>query len=215
MTATRVLDPDDANRVIQRYQQRIAQHGPTFASLNSGSEEKQAIRHWVHASVLRGTKPSILEIGCGLGDFYRYLMGQKQDCSYCGYDIVSEYIGECRRRYPQAEFYVRNIFEEGVKGSYDTIVMSQVLNNHYQKSDNMEVMQKALELAFRHTYVSVSIDMMSTYVDFRNPELFYYSPEEVFRRAKAIAPRVVIRHDYRPFEFCVQLFHQEVEGYVK
>jgi hypothetical protein len=213
--SARVLDPDDVSLVIQRYQRRIAEHGPTFASLNSGSEEKQAIRQWVHASALRGERPSILEVGCGLGDFYKYLSGQQRDCFYHGYDIVAEYITECRRTYPKAKFEVRNIFVEGIDGTYDTVVMSQVLNNRYQKSDNMQVMQRALELAFQHTRVSVSVDMLSTYVDFRNPDLFYYSPEEIFRMAKAIAPRVLIRHDYRAFEFCVQLFHQEAEGYLK
>lgn len=215
MTTTRVLDPEDVNLVVQRYQRRIAEHGPTFASLNSGSEEKQAIRHWVHASALRGTRVSILEIGCGLGDFYKYLLAQKRDCSYSGYDIVPEYITECRNSYPQSRFEVRNIFLDGIEGTYDTVVMSQVLNNRYQKSDNTQVMQRALELAFEHTRVSVSVDMLSTYVDFRNPDLFYYSPEEIFRMAKAIAPRVLIRHDYRAFEFCVQLFHPEAEGYVR
>jgi SAM-dependent methyltransferase len=212
---TPVLDPEDVNRVIQRYQRRIAEHGTTFASLNSGSAEKQAIRQWVHASALRGARPSILEVGCGLGDFYNYLTRQKRDCSYHGYDIVPEYIAECKRAYPEARFEVRNIFVDGIAGAYDTVVMSQVLNNRYQKSDNMQVMQRALELAFQHTRISVSIDMLSTYVDFRNPDLFYYSPEEIFRMAKAIAPRVAIRHDYRAFEFCVQLFHQEAEGYLK
>lgn len=212
---TRVLDPDDVNLVVERYQRRIAEHGATFASLNSGSEEKQALRHCVHASALHGAKPSVLEIGCGLGDFYRYLIEHKRDCSYRGYDIVPEYIAECRRVYPEAEFAVRNVFQDGIIGRYNTVVMSQVLNNRYQKSDNMQVMQRALELAFEHTSTSVSVDMLSTYVDFRNPDLFYYSPEEIFRMAKAIAPRVVIRHDYRAFEFCVQLFHEEAEGYLK
>lgn len=215
MTATHVLDPDDVNLVVQRYQRRIAEHGPTFASLNSGSEEKQALRHSVHASALRGARPLVLEIGCGLGDFYKYLVGKDRDCSYCGYDIVPEYIAECHRVCPRAKFEVRNIFLEGIDGTYDTIVMSQVLNNRYQKSDNMQVMQRALELAFQHSRISVSVDMLSTYVDFRNPDLFYYAPEEIFRMAKAIAPRVLIRHDYRAFEFCVQLFHLEAEGYLK
>jgi len=212
---TSVLDPDDLKQVIHRYQRRIVEHGATFASLNSGSEEKQAIRQWVHASALRGDRPSILEVGCGLGDFYRYLIAQNRDCVYHGYDVVPEYVGECQRIYPRAKFDVRNIFLEGIDGSYDTIVMSQVLNNRYQKSDNMKVMQRALELAFQHTRVSVSVDMLSTYVDFRNPDLFYYPPEEIFRMAKAVAPRVLMRHDYRAFEFCVQLLHEEVEGYIR
>jgi len=212
---TPVLNPDDLQSVIRRYQHRIAEHGPTFESLNSGSEEKQAIRHWAHASALRGTKPSVLEIGSGLADFYKYLKQHQQDCSYNGYDIVPEYVAECRRVYPEASFAVRNIFVDGIEGVYDTVVMSQVLNNRYEKSDNMQVMQQALELAFEHTRVSVSVDMLSTYVDFRNPDLFYYSPEDIFRMAKAIAPRALVRHDYRAFEFCVQLFHPEVEGYVR
>ena len=212
---TPALDPDDLNSVVERYQRRIAEHGPTFASLNSGSEEKQNLRHSVHATALRGAKPSILEIGCGLGDFYKYLVGRQIECVYHGYDIVPEYIAECRRTHPQAKFEVRNIFLDGIEGAYDTVVMSQVLNNRYLKSDNMQVMQRALQLAFQHTRISVSVDMLSTYVDFRNPDLFYYSPEEIFRVAKTIATRVLIRHDYRAFEFSVQLFHQEAEGYLK
>jgi len=210
-----VLHPDDVSNVLHRYQQRIAEHGPTFASLNSGNEQKQALRHGVLASALRGPKPSILEVGCGLADFYKYLLQQKQDCSYRGYDIVPEYIAASQRTYPQADFVLRNIFHEAIEGTYDTIVMSQVLNNRYKKSDNMRVMQRALELAFQHSRVSVAIDMLSTYVDFRNPDLFYYSPEEIFRMAKEIAPRVVLRHDYRAFEFCVQLYHADVEGFVR
>src|SRR5579864_4020281 len=212
---TPALDPDDLNSVVERYQRRIAEHGPTFASLNSGSEEKQNLRHSVHATALRGAKPSILEIGCGLGDFYKYLVGRQIECVYHGYDIVPEYIAECRRTHPQAKFEVRNIFLDGIEGAYDTVVMSQVLNNRYLKSDNMQVMQRALQLAFQHTRISVSVDMLSTYVDFRNPDLFYYSPEEIFRVAKTIATRVLIRHDYRAFEFCIQLFHEGVEGYVR
>jgi hypothetical protein len=76
-------------------------------------------------------------------------------------------------------------------------------------------MQRALELAFEHTRVSVSVDMLSTYVDFSNPDLFYYSPEEIFRTARRISSRVLLRHDYRAFEFCIQLFHEEVEGYIR
>jgi len=210
-----VLHPDDVSRVVRRYQQRIAEHGATFASLNSGDEKKQELRHRVLASALRGDSPSNLEVGCGLAGFYSHLLRNHQNCSYRGYDIVPEYVAECRRNYPEADFDLRNVFVEGIEGVYDTIIMSQVLNNRYDKSDNMQVMQRALNLAFQHTRVSVAVDMLSTYVEFRNPDLFYYAPEEIFRIAKQIAPRVVIRHDYRAFEFCVQLYHADVEGYIR
>ncbi len=209
-----VLDREDAMRVVQGYRLRIAKYGATFESLNSGSLEKQKIRHQVHASSLVGVCPLVLDVGCGLADFYRYLKDQGYPCSYTGYDIVPEYIAECRRRYPEADFQLRDVFREDINGVYDTIVMSQLLNNRYQKSDNLEVMKTALSLAFSHTRTSVSVDMMSTYVDFQNPDLFYYSPEAIFKFAKSLTRRIVLRHDYRRFEFCVQLFHEDVANYV-
>ena len=212
--STTILHPEDTKRVVMGYQRRIAQHGATFASLNSGSVEKQKIRHQVHAGALKGDCPAILDIGCGLADFYQYLKKHGRDCQYSGYDIVPEYIEECRKRYPGCNFQLRDIFREPIDAAFDTIVMSQVLNNNYPNSDNMEVMKTALSAAFSHTRISVSVDMMSSYVDFQAPELFYYSPEEIFRFAKSLTRRVVLRHDYRPFEFCIQLFHQDAPNFV-
>ena len=210
----KIVSEDDLQKVIARYQERINQHGATFETLESGSLEKQRLRCHVHATALRGTRPSILDIGCGIGFFYSYLTSIQQESDYNGYDIVPEYITACKKLYPEANFELRNFFDSGIDGIFDTIVMSQVLNNRYADSDNMEVMRHTLEETFKHTHVSVSIDMMSRYVDFENPVLFYYSPEEIFTMAKSIAKRVVIRHDYRRFEFCVKLFHDDADNFI-
>lgn len=209
------LDLRDARAVIERYRARFRKHGVTALSLSSGSAEKQRIRHQVHATALQYPMPRVLDIGSGLGDFYTFLKGSDHPCIYTGYDIVPEYIAACRQRFPEAQFELRNIFTSGIDGLYDTIVMSQVLNNRYRHSDNLAVIRETLGLAYRHTRVSVTVDMMSTYVDFQDPDLFYYAPDQIFSIAKTIARRVRLRHDYRPFEFCIQLFHDEAEGFVE
>src|SRR5712692_2496345 len=121
-----ILDPEDSNPVLRGYQLRIEKHGATFASLNSGTTEKQQIRHQVHATALRGSCPTVLDVGCGLGDFYRYLKEQRRDAHYTGCDIVPEYIAECLKLHPEATFQIRDIFRDNIDGTYDTIVMSQV-----------------------------------------------------------------------------------------
>jgi 2-polyprenyl-3-methyl-5-hydroxy-6-metoxy-1,4-benzoquinol methylase len=209
-----ILNPEDIRRVIQRYRIRIAEYGPRLASLNSGSSEKQHIRHLVHASALRGSLPSVLDVGCGLGSFYQHLVCQGRGCNYTGYDIVPEYIDYCRGHFEHCHFSLRNIFTEGIDGIFDTVVISQTLNNRYQHSDNVRVMQSALRTTFECARTSVSVDMLSTYADLRRPELFYYSPEEMFAFAKTLTRRVVLRHDYRPSEFCLQLFQESSDGYV-
>jgi SAM-dependent methyltransferase len=210
-----VLQQDDLKHVIDRYQSRIGPEGPTFESMKSGGPEKQDLRCKIHAESLLTPNPKILDIGSGIGYFYDYLKRNNIACDYTGYDVVPEYVAKSSAEYPEAKFYLRNVFEEGIEGMYDNIVLSQVLNNRYQSSDNIEVMTTMLEMAFAHTRVGVSIDMMSSYVDFQNEALYYYSPEQIFSIAKKIAHRVMLRHDYRGFEFCIQLYHLDAPGFVK
>ncbi len=208
-----VLATSDAALVRKRYQDRIARHGVTVASLNAGTPEKQRILHSLHSAALPADNPEVLDIGCGLAHFFEFMLEQELPRSYCGYDIVPEYVEACRKRHPGARFSVRNIFEEGIDGYYDTIIMSQVLNNRYQDSDNIAVMRSALAMAFEHARVSVSIDMLSTYVDYEEPHLFYYSPVAIFQFAKTLTRHVALRHDCHPFEFCIQLFHEDPPGF--
>jgi SAM-dependent methyltransferase len=208
------LDGADVAAVVARYKNRIGQLGVSLESMASGGAEKQRIRHTVHASALRGQRPSILDVGCGIAQFYEFLNRSGIACQFTGYDIVPEYVEYCRQHYMAGTFEQRNIFTDGIGDTFDSVVISQSLNNRYQHSDNMKVMATALDLAYRHTRVSVSVDMMSSYVDFQVPDLYYYCPEEVFRIAKKICRRVCLRHDYRPFEFCIQLYHDTAEGYV-
>jgi biotin carboxylase len=207
------LADQDVAAVVDRYRERIKRYGVTFESMASGSIEKQRARHKVHRSALASSAGSVLDIGCGLGQFYSYLSAGQVACQYSGYDIVPEYVAYCRECFPECQFEVRNILERGIGGTFDTVVMSQVWNNRYVHSDNWKVLETALRLAYAHSRVSVSVDLMSTYVDYQNPDLFYYSPEQTFRLARAICRRVILRHDYRPYEFCVQLFHDEAEGF--
>lgn len=202
----KILSQVDLLTVIERYESRIQKYGVSLESLNSGDDKKQKERCFAHLGCINSDS-SILDIGSGLGYFYLFLKEQKINFTYTGYDIVGEYVDFCQKNYKDASFEQRNIFENGISQKYDSIIMSQVLNNRYSSSDNFQVMCQAIQLAYNHSNHSVSIDMMSSYVDFENPELYYYQPEEIFKFAKSLTKKVKLLHDYRPFEFCIQLFH--------
>ena len=210
----KVLHEQDAQYVINRYINRIKEHGLTADSLKSGSNEKQDIRHAVHISSLRSEQPNVLDIGCGMASFLQFMNTQHIVCNYTGYDIVSEYIEYCKKTFITSKFELCNVFEDGINGTYDNIILSQVLNNKYSLSDNMEVMQRMMTMCYEHCNIGFSIDMMSDYVDFKSEELYYYNPEKIFAFAKTLSKRVIIRHDYRPYEFCVQVFKPDAAGFV-
>lgn len=198
----------DLEYIRSRYLKRISEHGVSFASMNSGTEEKQKIRHGVHASIV-GKHMSVLDVGCGIGQFYENLLSSGFEGRYVGIDIVPDYIDYCKSKYPQAEFHFRDVFEYGFEETYDVITASQVFNARYSQANNEAVLKEFLKLAFVHTRHGVSVDMLTSYADFNVKELFYFNPEEVFSFSKGLSRLVALRHDYLPFEFCLQVMHQK------
>jgi len=52
----------------------------------------------------------------------------------------------------------------------------------------------------------MAVNMLSTYVDYRDKTLSYVKPEMAFGLAKTMTPRVVLRYDYMPYEFTLYLY---------
>ena len=89
---------------------------------------------------------------------------------------------------------------------FDYVVSSQTFNNRLAHEDNQTLMQDILRIGYEASEKGVAIDMFTSYVDFREDRLFYYSPEEIFRFSKTLTKRVLLRHDYPLFEFTVYLY---------
>ena len=65
-----------------------------------------------------------------------------------------------------------------------------------------DIIKKSYELCNK----AVAIDMLTSYVDFKEEHLHYYEPEEIFSFCKTITKRVTLRHDYPLFEFMICLY---------
>jgi cyclopropane fatty-acyl-phospholipid synthase-like methyltransferase len=201
----RLLTTKDVDYVVGRYTKRIREEGVTFRSMNSGSPERQALRHSVHFETISQTD-SILDFGCGIGNFYEYITARSFEGSYTGVDAVPDYIQHCRKHFSRGRFELANSLDVSIAEEHDVIVASQVFNARYPVADNLAVMFDFLDHAFEKSRRAVSVDMLSSYVDFTEEHLCYYSPEAVFQHAKQLTRYVRLRHDYLPFEFTIQLF---------
>jgi hypothetical protein len=126
--------------------------------------------------------------------------------SYTGIDIVPALIEEAKRKHPDGVFLEMDIFQAPVDFEFDYVVSSQAFNNKLTHTDNWELMQEVIRKCFSVARKGVAIDMMSTYVDFREDHLYYFNPDDVFHFCKSLTKRVMLRHDYPLFEFCVYLF---------
>lgn len=206
------MNSSDKTKIINRYMKRFKKYGVDIKTLASGNIERQKIRFKIFSEIGDLNGKTLLDLGCGFGDFYQHLKERNISVKYTGIDICPAFIDVCRERFPEADFMVRDIQKEGFNKKYDYIVSSQVFNGKFEVQDNMDVIKNVLEKCYKNCNVATAFDMMTDYVDFKEDKLYYYSPEKIFSYCKSLTKRVLLRHDYPLFEFVVCLY-KDFEGW--
>ncbi|TXH76317.1 class I SAM-dependent methyltransferase [Thiobacillus sp.] len=201
------MDIDDKLLIRQRYKDRLQQYGPGIRALASGTEERRAIRFDVLTEIGIGDGATVLDVGCGLADYFAHLTDRGINVRYTGIDIVPELIDSARVAHPELDLQVRDLQEEPFPdSSFDYVVCSQVFNLDLGGDKNEKLVEDMLRAMYRIASRGVAIDLLTSYVDFRQDQLHYYRPEEMFSYAKQLTRRVTLRHDYPLFEFCLYLY---------
>jgi SAM-dependent methyltransferase len=200
------MDPRDKQAIIERYTSRHKHLGPTVEALGSGTNEHQVIRYKVLSGIGNMGGSRVLDVGCGYGGFYDYNRHMDEPMIYTGIDLVPALLEEAARRHPEGEFKVMDIVDVPDTWEMDYVVSSQAFNNKLTFSDNWEVMKEVLAKCYKIARKGVAIDMISSYVDFREEHLYYFEPCKVFEFCKTLTKRVQLRHDYQLFEFCVYMY---------
>jgi ubiquinone/menaquinone biosynthesis C-methylase UbiE len=199
------MDKIDKEEIIQRYNSRLKEYGDDIRTLASGTEERRRIRYKVLSEIGLLPRCSLLDIGCGFGDFYNYLSEQCIQMQYVGYDINPSLIEIAQTKYPIAQFEVKDIQTDPFP-KFDYIVSTSSFNLRLNVQDNYQFIEEIMRLCYDHAKRGVAVDFLSSYVDFESPEAFHYKPETVFSIAKKITKRVCLRHDYPLYEFCIYLY---------
>lgn len=195
-------------KLENHYRSLLFNHGDSAESAQYSSRESQERRFEILVQIanLNGTK--ILDFGCGSGHLATYLNSNNVKFSYTGVDVVEEFFDIARKKNPDSRFGVMEDFEHE---KFDYVFISGVFNN--KRKGNRKFYQDSLRKLFGMCTKGIAFNLMSAYVDYQDPDLFYESPERAFRFVKKeITPFVQLRHDYEvkpgviPFEFAIYAF---------
>jgi SAM-dependent methyltransferase len=199
------MHDSDVDRIIKRYSARLREHGDHIATLASGTEERRRLRFDVLTAV--GIEPgaSVVDVGCGFGDYFGYLADRGVPVDYLGIDINPDLIAVARGKYPSARFQVADIQRDPPPHA-DFFVSTSAFNLPLEQQDNYAFAGELLDIMYVRARRGVAVDFLTSYVDYRSPHGFHYEPERLLTIAKRLTKRVTIRHDYPLFEFCVYLY---------
>lgn len=195
--------------IEDHYRTLLHKHGDSAEAAQYTSRESQFRRFAALAPIGDLRETSILDFGCGTAAFAEYLASIGQmPALYTGVDLVTEFFDLARQKVPKGHFCHP---DELVDQTFDYAFVSGVFNN--RRPNNRRFWHDTIDWLFERCRKGVAFNLMSTYVDYRDPGLFYESPERAFGYLKQhVTPYVVLRHDYLakpgsiPFEFALYAY---------
>ena len=150
---------------------------------------------------------SVLDIGCGLADFYQHLRRRGTDVDYTGYDLSPEMIRHCRARYPALRFESGDFLSIEPDSRYD---FSTAFGIHNIRVPGIRaILERTTRRQFELTSVAAHLSVLSDRVDYA-PHIQAWRAEEILEMALAITPYVALHHDYLQGDIGVTLYRAPV-----
>ena len=202
------MKTEDRLDYVQRYEKRLEEFGYSPATLGWGVHGRQEIRFSVLTEFARRLPDcSVLDVGCGFCDLYDFLTAHRWRGRYTGIDIVPGLLDVARQRHPGLEVREMDI-TDGARslGQHDFVIASGTFSAALPSGSNAAHIEAALQAMYRSSRRGVSVDFLSTYVDFQKAGAYHTDPCWAFAAARKLTRRVLLRHDYMPYEFSLFLF---------
>jgi len=139
---------------------------------------------------------SILDFGCGKGDFYGFLNEKNISVYYCGIDINENLISLANKKYKdtKTKFIAIDIDETEIGKNFDIVIACGVFNLRIAGIE--ELLKQTLKKLFSICKESLHACFLTDYIPYKDVELFYVKPGEILDFViKEISEDVVIRHN--------------------
>ncbi|MGB9715130.1 MAG: class I SAM-dependent methyltransferase [Thermodesulfovibrionales bacterium] len=173
------MDPLSKKELLDFYNRHFRDFGDKPQALR-WTPEGQLLRYETLISIAGDfSGKSVLDFGCGKGDFYGYLRTKGIDVLYCGIDINENLIEFARKKYPETEFIAIDIEETDFNRSFDIIFICGVFNLRIAGIE--ESMKNILKKLFYLCKEALYLNLLTYYVPRRDIELFYVKPEEIIQ----------------------------------
>ena len=162
------LSNKDINNINERYSKRFLINGISPLTLGWANSNQQNLRFSKFASMINNNNISILDIGCGFGDFLNFL--KKNSIlinNYTGVDINPVLIKEAIKLHGNSGYFVegnlldKSFKEKQLQSSYDYVFAMGIFNLNFAKS------KEKMHLFFESMIINMtSLANEKTIVDF-------------------------------------------------
>lgn len=158
------------------------------------------------------TEPfTVHEIGCSMGDFGDFLRERYPLARFSGSDIYAPFVELCRQRFPDGEFFVRDVSEQLPNDRYDYVVTCGTFNilGASPRAEWQAYIYQMLVAMYALTRRGVGLTFLTIYYDpGRNrADLFYQDEKELMDFAIRNLSRHVVLDAMGPlYEYALRVY---------
>lgn len=197
------------------YQNLFNTFGVSPEAVKSRNSAQQEMRFYQLLSVSGlNEEDSILDIGCGSGEFLTYLRGLNYKGDYCGVDFIKNFIDHNIKKFKHdsnASFLEKNIIVDEFESNYDWVFLSGVFNDIRDDSDNFFF--KIINKMYKSAKKGIAFNSLSKYVDYEDESLYYTYPDKTLKYCiENLSKYTILKTNYQtkentiPFEYSISVF---------
>lgn len=178
-------------------------------------ESPKALHWWDYPSLANRYKQlvtdvdlsgrTILDAGCGMGDALPFLYMKADNFKYLGLDTNPDFIEIAKKRYDGHRFEVGDPFFGKLRGKFDVVISSGVMNAHTKNW--VEERRQMIKNLWKLTDEVLAFNMAGSF----NPEthddvIAYADTQVILDYCLGLTSRVILRHHYNKSDFTLVLF---------
>ena len=195
----------DKATILKFHKDRIEEFGKgEVEALGWKAKENQLARFEVLAELTDFSGKSVLDIGCGHGDLFPFLLERFPTISYKGLDQMEDFLETASNRYiayPQARFLWGDFWQADLPPS-DIVIACGALS--YRHSDPA-FLHKMIKKLFSYAKEAFAFTLLSKVKDTEGL-LVAYEAAAVYDYCRKICPNAVLKKDYRSDDFAVFMY---------
>ena len=197
----------------QYYEKLNAKNGVRSPNNLWCNEERQIVRFQKSMEIFDFANKEILDVGCGYGDFYNYLLKKAiLPKSYTGIDLLQQHCDIAKEKLPESCKIVCGDFLQIDADRADLIILSGTLN--YYDEEWFSFAHQIIDKMWLLAKVGILFNMRSPKSMHSNSELPYkqykdLSPSYWCSYAESMTSKYALFHDYVDYDYTIAMWKEK------
>jgi len=195
------------NETVRWYADKVRRFGYDHRGLGFRTRSAQEKRFEALLALGELDGSSVLDVGCGFGDFLAFLGRRGIRARYTGLDVCAPMIERCKAVYGggrEAEFAVADVLDFEPGEQFDFVVASGIFG--LDAPGARDRIRPTLARLFAWAREAAAVNFLSALSPKKVDGRVYVDPCDALAMGFELTPAARIDHNYLPNDFTLQLF---------